>query len=86
MADICFVCEKKITWHDDYEWFGLDGDKIHKKCAPKVMIICGFALGITYFIQHEKILAVCWTLIAIFKTLETAIHFADDFDDLNEDR
>ena len=51
-----------------------------------VMIIGGFALGITYFIQHEKILAVCWTLIAIFKTLETAIYFADDFDDLDEDR
>ena len=51
-----------------------------------VMIICGFALSITYFIQHEKILAVCWVLIAIFKTLETAIYLADDFDDLNEDR
>ena len=36
MADICFVCREKVTWHDDYEWFGLDGDKIHKKCAPKV--------------------------------------------------
>lgn len=36
MANICFVCEKKVTWHDDYEWFGLDGDKIHKKCVPKV--------------------------------------------------
>lgn len=50
------------------------------------MIICGFALSITYFIQHEKILAVCWVLIAIFKTLETAIYFADDFEDLDEDR
>ena len=51
-----------------------------------VVIICGFALGITYFIQHEKILAVCWILIAIFKALETITYIIDDYVDLDEDR
>lgn len=30
----CFVCGKDVHESDDYEWFGMDGDKIHKKCAP----------------------------------------------------
>lgn len=51
-----------------------------------VMIICGFTLAATYFIQHEKVLAVCWVLIAIFKTLEITTYFVDDFIDLNGDR
>ena len=51
-----------------------------------VVIICGFALGITYCIRYEKILAICWILIAIFKALETIIYIIDDYVDLDEDR
>lgn len=51
-----------------------------------VMIICGFALGITYFIRYEKVLAVCWILIAVFKALETITYIIDDYVDLDEDR
>ena len=32
----CFVCGKPVTEDDEFEWFGLDGDKIHKKCKPNV--------------------------------------------------
>ena len=28
----CFVCEKEVKDNEEFEWFGLDGDKIHKKC------------------------------------------------------
>lgn len=34
--NICFVCGKVVTEDDDYEWFGMDGDKIHKKCKPNL--------------------------------------------------
>ena len=33
---ICFVCDKPVKDTDDFEWFGLDGDKIHKRCKPFV--------------------------------------------------
>lgn len=32
----CFVCGKTITDDDERELFGMDGDFIHKKCAPNV--------------------------------------------------
>ena len=32
----CFVCEKEVKDNEEFEWFGLDGDKIHKKCKPNV--------------------------------------------------
>lgn len=32
----CFVCGEKVKDSDDYEWFGFDGDKIHKKCEPNL--------------------------------------------------
>lgn len=28
----CFVCGKEVTKNDEFEWFGCDGDKIHKSC------------------------------------------------------
>lgn len=33
---ICFVCDKEVKYTDEFEWFGLDGDKIHKKCKCNV--------------------------------------------------
>ena len=27
----CFVCGKTVKDNDEYEWFGCDGDRIHKK-------------------------------------------------------
>lgn len=30
--DTCFVCEDLITEDDEFNWFGLDGGKIHKRC------------------------------------------------------
>ena len=33
---ICFVCGQIVDEEDDYEWFGLDGDKIHKRCKPNL--------------------------------------------------
>ena len=32
----CFVCGKIVKDSDDYEWFGCDGDRIHKKCKPNL--------------------------------------------------
>ena len=32
----CFVCEKEVKDNEEFDWFGLDGDKIHKKCKPNV--------------------------------------------------
>ena len=32
----CFVCGRQVTEDDDYEWFGCDGDRIHKKCKPNL--------------------------------------------------
>lgn len=33
---ICFVCGQTVNEYGDYEWFGMDGDKIHKKCKPNL--------------------------------------------------
>ena len=32
----CFVCGKTVKYNDEYEWFGCDGDRIHKKCKPNL--------------------------------------------------
>lgn len=32
----CFVCEKEVKDNEEFEWFGLDGEKIHKKCEPNI--------------------------------------------------
>ena len=32
----CFVCNEEVEKNDEYEWFGHDGDKIHKKCKPNL--------------------------------------------------
>ena len=32
----CFVCGKIVKDSDEYEWFGYDGDRIHKKCKPNL--------------------------------------------------
>ena len=32
----CFVCEKEVKDNEDFEWFGLDGSKIHTKCKKNV--------------------------------------------------
>lgn len=32
----CFVCEKEVKDDEDFEWFGLDGSKIHTKCKPNI--------------------------------------------------
>ena len=44
---ICFVCGKPVTEDDEFEWFGLDGDKIHKKCKPNVDEACDFINNMT---------------------------------------
>ena len=28
----CCICGKEVKDTDEFVWFGLDGDKIHKKC------------------------------------------------------
>ncbi len=28
----CIYCGKEIEYNEPYEWFGMDGDYIHKKC------------------------------------------------------
>lgn len=30
----CFVCEKEVKHDEEFEWIGVDGDKIHKQCKP----------------------------------------------------
>lgn len=32
----CFVCDEVVAETDEFEWHGLDGEKIHKRCAPKL--------------------------------------------------
>lgn len=32
----CFVCDKEIEEYEDFEYFDLDGDKIHKKCKTNI--------------------------------------------------
>jgi hypothetical protein len=32
----CFVCGKQVTEKDEFIWFGLDGEKIHKNCEKNV--------------------------------------------------
>lgn len=32
---------------DEFEWFGLDGDKIHKKCKPNLDDACDFINNMT---------------------------------------
>ena len=27
---------KTVKYNDEYEWFGCDGDRIHKKCKPNL--------------------------------------------------
>lgn len=34
----CFVCGKIVKDSDEYEWFGYDGDRIHKKRKPKELV------------------------------------------------
>ena len=36
----CFVCGKAVTEDDEFVWFGLDGDKIHKSCEKNLQIAC----------------------------------------------
>lgn len=36
MKDICIVCDKEVTDMDDYDFFGMDGDRIHTKCKPNL--------------------------------------------------
>lgn len=43
----CFVCGKQVTEDDEFEWFGLDGDKIHKRCKPNVDKACDFINNMT---------------------------------------
>ena len=43
----CFVCGKPVTEDDEFEWFGLDGDKIHKKCKPNLDDACEFINNMT---------------------------------------
>lgn len=33
---ICFVCGNTVAEDDEFEWYGLDGDKIHKKCKSNL--------------------------------------------------
>lgn len=37
----CFVCEKEVKDNEEFEWFGLDGSKIHKRCKSGVDRKCG---------------------------------------------
>mgnify|MGYP000909563421 CR=1 FL=1 len=32
----CIHCGKEIEYNEPYEWFGLDGDFIHKTCRLKI--------------------------------------------------
>lgn len=32
----CFVCGKEVKDGEKFEWFGLDGSKVHKKCKPLI--------------------------------------------------
>ena len=32
----CFVCGKVVKDSEEYEWFGCDGGRIHKKCKPNL--------------------------------------------------
>ena len=32
----CFVCGKPINDNEETIWFGLDGDKIHKRCESNL--------------------------------------------------
>lgn len=34
--NICFVCKQQVFNYEDFEWFGLDGDRIHKKCKKNL--------------------------------------------------
>lgn len=36
----CFVCGKIVKETDEYELFGYDGGRIHKKCEPKLDKAC----------------------------------------------
>lgn len=33
---ICPVCGNEVKQNEEFEWHGLDGDKIHKKCKAKL--------------------------------------------------
>lgn len=36
----CFVCGKQVTENDEFIWFGLDGEKIHKNCEKNIQKAC----------------------------------------------
>lgn len=32
----CLVCGNEVKDNEEFEWHGLDGDKVHKKCKSKL--------------------------------------------------
>lgn len=53
---ICFVCGKEVTEDDEFVWFGLDGDKIHKKCEKDKQKACDFINNMTDEEFHKYLL------------------------------